>query len=261
MSMAFLSSKNAFSTMLTTFHGSLMFLLLFRSEYSHSFQPVVVTANINSSVEQCTLSSRSVTSPVELSITSLDMSNTDSETQNESLDFGGIDDRFDRWRFLQDFLEGDHPSSDVVNMLLYRVLEGALKYPRPSEGRDTLGSDDTVELTAEVTEKIQKILDYSTEGRVKAVMTMSNNDDDHEKAEKSVLAIIEQIEGVLPDPVENEEDYKSLWDTIIQLHGREAVKFNQGQNPVSLDWRVTNTVTRVLLHYDFLTHGIVDAPL
>lgn len=242
-----------------------MFMSIFSPKYSHSFQPVVVvpvTAKINSSVQQCALSSRSVTRAVEFSITSLDMSNGDLETQNVAIPFDGSEDRFDRWRFLQGFLEGDHPSSDVVNIVLYRVLEGALKYPRPSEGSDTLGSDDIVELTSDVKKIIQEILaHYSTEGRVKAVMTMSNSDEDYEKAEKSSLAILEELEKVLPDPIENEEEYKSLWDTVIELHGREAVKFSQSQNPTSLDWKIANTITRVLLHYDFLLLGIVDAPL
>jgi len=266
--MNFLSGNNVSSTMLTTFLGSLAFLLLSRPKYSHSFQPAIVTANINSYAEQCTLlSSRSPTRPIELSssITSLGMSNSaDSETQTVSIPFDGSEDRFDRWKFFQALLEGDHPSSDVVNIILYRVLEGVLKYPRPSGGRDTQGSDDAIEMTAEVKEKIEEILaDYSAEGRVKAVMTMSNDDDDedYEKVEKEVLAVLEQLEGILPDPVEDEDDFKSLWDTIIQLHGREAVKFNQSQNPVPLDWKTANTVSRVLLHFDFLTHGIIDAPL
>ena len=85
-------------------------------------------------------------------------------------------------------------------------------------------------------------------------------DDDYDEAEKSTLKILEKLETILPDPVENEDDYKSLWDTIIELHGRETVKFNESQNPVSLDWRIANTVTRVLLHYDFLTLGIINNP-
>eukprot|EP00536_Pseudo-nitzschia_multiseries_P015184 jgi/Psemu1/217143/e_gw1.835.2.1 len=190
------------------------------------------------------------------------MTDSESEAGCISIPFDGSDDRFDRWRFLQDFLDGDHPSSDVVNIVLYRVLEGALKYPRPAGGGDTLGSAEIEELTAEVKERIAKILsDYSTEGRVKALVTISSNDDGYEEEEKLALEILEQIEGVLPDPIENEDDHKSLWDTVIQIHGREAVKISETQRPVSMEWRVASTVTRVLLHYDFLTLGIVDAPL
>jgi hypothetical protein len=180
-------------------------------------------------------------------------------TPDISIPFDGSEDRFDRWRFLQNFLEGDHPSDDVVNVVLYRVLDGVLKNPRALERRDTIDSSDAVEMTAEEKEKINEVLsDYSTEGRVKAVISTSNNDADYEKTEKETVMILEQLEKLLPDAVENEDDYKSLWDTIIELHGREAVKFNERQNPVSLDWKIANIVTRVLLHYDFLTLGIMS---
>lgn len=192
------------------------------------------------------------------------MASSDSEVENILIPFYGSENRFDRWRFLQEFLEGDHPSSDVVNVILYRVLDGALKYPRPSGGGDTQSGSDTIEMKRNVRERIQVILsDYTDDGRVKAVPTMSNKDngDTYEKDLERALEILEQIEGVLPDPVDDEDDFKSLWDSIIELHGREAVKINETQNPVSVDWKIANTVTRVLLHFDFLTLGIIDGPI
>lgn len=257
-----ISNNAVFSSILMPLIGNLMFLLVSCSKYSYSFQPAIVTPNINSCAEICRLSSCRINFRAEFSFTSLSVSDSNSEIGSTFIPFDGNEDRFERWRFLQEFLEGDHPSSDVVNIVLYRVLEGVLKYPRPSGGSETLGSDDTVEMTTEERQQIEKILaDYSTEGRVNAVMTMSNDDDDFEKGEIMALETLEQLENVLPDPVEYEDDYKSLWDTVIQLHGREAVKFNESQKLVSLDWKIANTVTRVLLHFDFLTYGIIDAPL
>ena len=235
--------------------SSVIFLLLIHSQYSHSFRSFVVNLNtdINGCLKQCIQSNHENKRRIELNKTRLYMSDSDLETQSISIPFDGSEDRFDRWRFLQNFLDGDHPSSDVVNIILYRVLEGVLKYEGPSEN--------VVELTSEVKQNIEEILtSFSVDGRVKAVLTMSNNDDDYDEAEKSTLKILEKLETILPDPVENEDDYKSLWDTIIELHGRETVKFNESQNPVSLDWRIANTVTRVLLHYDFLTLGIINNP-
>lgn len=183
------------------------------------------------------------------------MCDSRSEVKNTAIPFDGSEDRFDRWRFFQDFLEGDYPSPDVVNIILYRVLKGALKLPQTSDGSDS----EAVEISAEVREKIEEILsDYSTEGRVEAVVTITNTDIDYEEAHEKVSDILQQLEMVLPDPIEAEQDYKSLWDTVIEIHGREAVKYNESQKPVSLDWKIASTVTRVLLHYDFLTHGIVD---
>jgi len=214
---------------------------------------VNLNTDINGCLKQCIQSNHENKRRIEMNKTRLYMSNSDLETQSISIPFDGSEDRFDRWRFLQNFLDGDHPSSDVVNIILYRVLDGVLKYEGPSEN--------IVELTSEVKQNIEEILtSFSVDGRVKAVLTMSNNDDDYDEAEKSTLKILEKLETILPDPVENEDDYKSLWDTIIELHGRETVKFNESQNPVSLDWRIANTVTRVLLHYDFLTLGIINNP-
>lgn len=236
-----------------------MSMLALRIEYSYSFQPAITAPGINSCFGQCRLISRPVIQRIKFSSTSLGLSG--SEIESTSIPFDGSEDRFDRWKFLQDLLEGDYPSSDVVNKVLYRVLDGVLKYPRPSGGRDTLGSDDTVEMTADVKETIKSILaDHSTEGRVNAVMAMGNGDKDFVKDKKAALETLEKLERVLPDPVENEDDYKSLWDTVIELYGREAVKYNESQKPVLLDWKIANTVTRVLLHFDFLTFGIIDAP-
>jgi hypothetical protein len=44
-------------------------------------------------------------------------------------------DRFERWRFLQQLLEGE-ADAHAVNRLLYQVLEGAIKYPRKNESGD-----------------------------------------------------------------------------------------------------------------------------
>mmetsp|Transcript_10711 Transcript_10711/g.25772 ORF Transcript_10711/g.25772 Transcript_10711/m.25772 type:complete len:254 (-) Transcript_10711:46-807(-) len=234
-------------------------LLLSNVMYAHPFKPAAFTANINAYRERLALVTSTLARPLERPFTSHCMRDSNSETQDVHITFSNIEDRFDRWRFLQDILEGDYPSPEIVNIVLYRVLDGALKYPRPSEGSD---GNDFVEIKAEVKQKIEEILtEHSIDGQVKAVATMSNFDGDYEVAKKNMLEILEQLEKILPDQIEEEEDYKSLWDTIIELHGREAVKFNESQNPISLDWKIANIVTRVLLHYDFLTLGIVDAPL
>mmetsp|Transcript_28507 Transcript_28507/g.77179 ORF Transcript_28507/g.77179 Transcript_28507/m.77179 type:complete len:265 (-) Transcript_28507:41-835(-) len=241
----------------------LFFHAIFCFRRSQSFQPVALLNNNVDVWVQPTLWTRTfVQQRGSFIATGIGMASSKSETDTVSIPFDGSEDRFDRWRWLQEFLDGDHPSSDVVNIVLYRVLEGALKYPRPAGGGDTLGSGDTEELTTEMKERIGKFLsDYSTEGRVKAVVTMSINDDGYEEEEQLALAILKQIEGVLPDPIEDEDDHKSLWDTVIEIHGREAVKINETRNPVSMDWKIASTVTRVLLHFDFLTLGIVNAPL
>ena len=132
--------------------ASVIFLLLIHSRYSHSFRSFVVNLNtdINGCLKQCIQSNHENKRRIELNKTRLYMSNSDLETQSISIPFDGSEDRFDRWRFLQNFLDGDHPSSDVVNIILYRVLDGVLKYEGPSEN--------VVEMTSEVKQNIEEIL-------------------------------------------------------------------------------------------------------
>ncbi|VEU41062.1 unnamed protein product [Pseudo-nitzschia multistriata] len=256
-------NKKAAPALLAALAQSLVFLVVCYSRSSQSFQPVVAPVfRADSSVQKRPFAGFYAKQRRPGVAIGNGMAGSASETDAVSIPFDGSEDRFDRWRFLQEFLEGDHPSSDVVNIVLYRVLDGALKYPRPSGGGDTFGSEGEIEMKAEVKQRLEKILtEYATNGRVNAVATMGNHEEGLEEEEKKALEILEQLEGLLPDPVENEDDNKSLWDTVIELHGRQSVKINESQNPVSMDWKTASTVSRVLLHFDFLTLGIVDAPI
>jgi hypothetical protein len=64
----------------------------------------------------------------------------------------------------------------------------------------------------------------------------------------------------LPTPDDDEDAVKSLWDTVMELYGREAVKYQETKSS-TLEWKITNTVSRLLIHFDFLTLGIVRKPL
>jgi hypothetical protein len=211
------------------------------------------------------------------STSSLDMVSSDSSEKIEKseieIPFDGKEDRFDRWKFLQEFLDGD-ASSDVVNIILYRVLDGALKYPRPtgrSEDNNSISTNnnngvitevvveqEVVEMLIEVKENIKQLLsDYSTEGKIPIVG--SSIDDDGNNT--TTVLLFERLEKLLPDPIENEDDFKSAWDTLLEIHGRESVKINENQIPKSMEWKIATVVTRLLIHFDFLQIGIVDSPL
>ena len=97
------------------------------------------------------------------------------------------------------------------------------------------------------------------------------------------LSMLERIERLLPDPVEDEEAHKSAWDVVMDLHGRESVRVSEeslrregggGGGLVgggggsggggglrirarSLQWRTLCSVGRVLIHFDFLTKGVL----
>jgi hypothetical protein len=195
------------------------------------------------------------------------------EKSEIEIPFDGKEDRFDRWKFLQEFLDGD-ASSDVVNIILYRVLDGALKYPRPtgrSEDNNSISTNnnngvitevvveqEVVEMLIEVKENIKQLLsDYSTEGKIPIVG--SSIDDDGNNT--TTVLLFERLEKLLPDPIENEDDFKSAWDTLLEIHGRESVKINENQIPKSMEWKIATVVTRLLIHFDFLQIGIVDSPL
>jgi len=70
--------------------------------------------------------------------------------------------------------------------------------------------------------------------------------------------VLDQLESLLPDPDDDEDAFKGLWDTVIELNGRESVKINE-QN-ATYDWKACCLIARVLIHYDFLTYGIGEAP-
>mmetsp|Transcript_10642 Transcript_10642/g.25378 ORF Transcript_10642/g.25378 Transcript_10642/m.25378 type:complete len:312 (-) Transcript_10642:1376-2311(-) len=241
--------------------------------------------------------SLSFISPCSVSLSS----STSLSSSSSSSAFSILEDRFDRWRFLQDLLEGD-ADPNLTNVVLYQVLDGALKYRRPRgpQNDDDANDNDydtdatleedvggppavaaaagpptTVDLeddmSVEVREKMEQLLkEFENDGYV-GVFQQSNDDEDPEQQQQrqeeegeedqQKLAILERLEGFLPDPNEDEEAHKSLWDLVIELHGRESVKSNEMSNPIDVDWKLRNVVARILIHHDFLSLGIVDGPL
>jgi hypothetical protein len=157
-------------------------------------------------------------------------------------------DRFDRWRFLQNLLDGE-AKAETVNQMLYYVLDGYLKYPRPKqENSDETGSP---ELTAELRAKIEKILEESATESIAAL-------EDPECFPGKGFALL-QLDGLLPDPQEEEEAFKSLWDVVIEIHGREMVKIEGSK--ATPQWKAWCLIARLFIHFDFVIYGLVDSPL
>jgi len=174
----------------------------------------------------------------------------------------GLHDRFDRWRFLQRLLDFEIKSSDV-NEVLYATLDAYLKYSRPKFGTtDETGSP---ELTAERRSLLQFVLQEPSssiaDGMVLALslsVKLSDEVDESMKESPHNQDVLDQLESLLPDPDDDEDAFKGLWDTVIELNGRESVKINE-QN-ATYDWKACCLIARVLIHYDFLTYGIGEAP-
>ena len=130
-------------------------------------------------------------------------------------------------------------------------------------GRDGVGDDRFLHLL------VLPPVDYES-------LTIDIDDDDNHdqkqqeeyNVDKSAISILNQIEQLLPDPMEDEESYKSAWDIVIDLYGRESVRVKEEQLQretegggdqclENLEWRTLCAVARVMIHYDFLTKGVL----
>eukprot|EP00980_Cylindrotheca_fusiformis_P006707 scaffold1398_cov116-Cylindrotheca_fusiformis.AAC.24 len=143
----------------------------------------------------------------------------------------GLKNRFQRWRFLQNLLDGEIENEDA-NKVLLEVLSIALTLERLGDPDD----ESSIEITPELREKIETVI-------VKTEDPMVNLDS------------LNLLDPLIPDQSEDEDAYKSLWDTVIELHGRESVKMNEAS--ATPDWKLRCLKARVLLHFDFLTDGIL----
>mmetsp|Transcript_18819 Transcript_18819/g.44089 ORF Transcript_18819/g.44089 Transcript_18819/m.44089 type:complete len:292 (-) Transcript_18819:13-888(-) len=204
----------------------------------------------------------------------------------------GCDDQFERWRFLQKLLEGEVPPSDVEDLLLI-VLDAYREHgptDKSSNNSDENGGNASPVLTREQKDRVGYLIDgilTASDGvgdsrflhmLVLPPVDYVNVDFDVErepivvKADSRAIALLEQIEKLLPDEYEEDEAHKSAWDVVIDLHGRESVKFHEQAlqlerengneedgvyNADNLQWRTQQSIVRLLLHFDFLTKGIL----
>jgi hypothetical protein len=145
-----------------------------------------------------------------------------------------LNDRFDRWLFLKHLLEGDVENKDV-NKVLLAVLNNALSRESARERSGDPGDGSTTEITPELREKIGNVI--------------VTPEDPIEK-----LDSLELLDALIPTFSEDEDAFKSVWDTVIEIHGRESVKLNAVS--ATPEWQLSCIKARVLLHFDFLTEGV-----
>lgn len=163
---------------------------------------------------------------------SLFQSAKSSESLSDRLKLG---DRFDRWRFLQDLLD-DFIEEDDIHQVLFSVLEG---YPIDKLHKD-MDDGSLPTATPEQKEIVSSLLEEWKSSN--AIPALTNAD------------ALCQIEQLIPDPQEDEDGFKATWDTVCELHGREMVKVNEQEGTAR--WKAVSIVSRVLLHYEFLTEGV-----
>lgn len=209
-----------------------------------------------------------------------------------------LTEQFSRWKFLQQLLENELAHSDIEDVLLLS-LSAYLQHgpgPKSYNNKDENGGNASPVLTEEqrqimsgLVEEIVAASDGIGDSRFLhslvlpqidyATLTIDVDEEDQEgeqsQSEEVVLdqvavSILSQIEQLLPDPMEDEESYKSAWDVVIDLYGRESVRVKEerlqrekesgGRGTTcleSLEWRTLCAVGRVLIHYDFLTKGVL----
>ena len=177
----------------------------------------------------------------------------------ERLDLG---EQFNRWKLLQQLLEAEADAGDI-NEVLFRVMKSFLDVPRPLKIKDANGitrSNTSPLINDEKKMIIQSLLDFSSEegdgseidSGIRSVPAFTDGTDCIADSNQ-VMKIVEKL---LPDPVEDEDAYKTCWDVVMEMYGKEAVKSEEMEG--SKEWRARCAVARVLIHYDFLEAGIVE---
>ena len=208
-----------------------------------------------------------------------------------------LTEQFSRWKFLQQLLENELAHSDIEDVLLLS-LSAYLQHgpgPKSYNNKDENGGNASPVLTEEqrvimsgLIEQIVAASDGIGDSRFLHLLVLPqvdyesltiDVDDEEDKHDEQIqppdevaMSILAQIEQLLPDPIEDEESYKSAWDVVIDLYGRESVRVKEeklqrekesgggGGGTMSLEnleWRTLCAVGRVLIHYDFLTKGVL----
>lgn len=144
---------------------------------------------------------------------------------------------FSRWKFLQDTMEDDI-ASENVNEILYLVLKSFIDNPRETQ----ILTEEQINVLEEELFQIEDNI-----GFISVLPLGGEYNEDHEKT-------LKLLDTLQPDPVENEDDFRSCWDILVEIYGREATKFAQKSEDIEFKHR--SNAVRLLLHYDFLTEGV-----
>lgn len=155
-----------------------------------------------------------------------------------------LEERFDRWKYMQEFLDDFDIEDGEIQQVLYAVLD---RYAQKTMSHDNLDNNDNDDdtgsrriATPAQKEIVKDLLDaFSDAQSIPAMLDET---------------VLHQVEQLLPDPQEDEDALKGGWDVLMELHGRESVKVNEQAGTAR--WKSIAIVARVMLHYDFLQEGI-----
>jgi hypothetical protein len=181
---------------------------------------------------------------------------------------------FDRWRFLQKLLDDDITNADDIHFILTKSIEqryqsqrtiSAVAHQPPSTSdqvesitadteASTRPSNDNEEIDDQERRKIMETILRQLSSTTICSLLQWENDNNSSIRSGCELQFLRQLEQLLPNPNMDEDASKGLWDTVIELHGRESVKYNEQHN--TMNWKTRCLVARVLIYYDFLSMGL-----
>jgi len=126
-----------------------------------------------------------------------------------------LDSRFDRWRYLQLWLEDAMDDEDDKDDLHYDWLQQTLRLYRD----DDLQREEDADWTIEHQEALELVLDYPTS------------------------ETLDDLFNLLPS-----EDQSTSWTLLEEMVGKEAVKMDR----IDAKWMAKARVVQLLCHHDFL---------
>ena len=161
-----------------------------------------------------------------------------------------LDSKFGRWKFMLDTMDEDgEVDPQDVNEILYKVLKSFYDNPRPEFTEDGKTNPSAI-LTEDQRELLVEDL-FRIENSVGVISVMPMEDEEFTDEYTRILDLLEKLQ---PDPIEDEDDFRSCWDIVLEMYGREATKHAQQTGDVQFEFR--SSIVRLLLHYEFLTDGI-----
>jgi len=225
--------------LITIIHVSAFALsILVKASLVAAFQPIVQTSRFRNLIHRIDIG------------TTLQAENKRSLDCMERLD---LTSKFSRWKFLQDILEEDEDIDPRdVNEVLFHVLKSFYDFPRPietPEGKKNPSPNLTEEQRSLLVDDLFQTSNDESDGgkEVECIQIFPMQGEEPDETHLKTLSLLEKLQ---PDPLENEEDFKSCWDIVVELYGRESTKAAQQRGGNS--WDIRSSVVRLLLHYDFL---------
>ena len=170
-----------------------------------------------------------------------------------------LTDYFNRWKFVQKLLdyelEAQHVN-EVLYVLLHNYYQKATSTSNmvTEQTEDIYGEESSApEQTSELLECVSRVLALS-EGSSCSIPVVV--DPDCAPGEQYVLNLVQQL---LPNPIEKEDAFKGAWDTVLELHGKAAVTWNEKEGRSA--WKAVFMIARVMIYFDFLSgEGVALEP-